>query len=82
MKRSATVLIIPVLSLLLAGVFAPQPSAPAPPATSSPRTAAGWVFYLVSTVTGIPWAEMSAPRPRGRVKPADPSPTFESILTD
>ena len=80
MKRSATVLIIPVLSLLLAGVFAPRPSAPAPPTPSSPRTAAGWVFYLVNTVTGHSWAEMSAPS--DRVKPAAPPPTFESILTD
>ena len=82
MKRSATVLIIPVLSLLLAGVFAPQSSAPAAATPRSPRTATGWVFYLVNTVTRNPWAEMSAPRPRDRMKPADPSPAFESILTD
>ena len=82
MKRSATVLIIPVLSLLLAGVFAPRPSAPALPTPRSPRTATGWVFYLVNTVTGNSWAEMSALRPGDSAKPADPSPTFESILTD
>ena len=82
MKRSATVLIIPVLSLLLAGAFAPQPSATAAPTPSSPRTATGWVFYLVNTVTANPWAQMPAPRPGDRVKPAAPSPTFESILTD
>ncbi len=82
MKRSATVLIIPVLSLLLAGVFAPQPSATAVPFPSSPRTAAGWVFYLVNTVTGNPWAETTTFRPRGNLRPADSSPAFEPILTD
>ncbi len=82
MKRSATVLIIPVLSLLLAGVFAPRPSAPALPTPRSPRTAAGWVFYLVNTVTGNSWAEMSAPRPSDIVKPADASPAIESTFTD
>ena len=82
MKRSATVLIIPVLSLLLAGVFAPRSSAPALPFPSSPRTATGWVFYLVSTVTENPGAETTTSRPRGNLQPADSSPAFESILTD
>jgi len=71
-----------VLSLLLAGAFAPQPGAPAVPTPANPRTASGWVFYLVNTVTGSPWAEMSLPRPGGSIKPASPSSSFESIFTD
>ncbi len=82
MKRSATVLIIPVLSLLLAGVFAPQASVPASPTPSTPRTANGWVFYLVNTVTGNLRDEMTLPRPSGSVKPASSSLSFEPILTD
>ena len=82
MKRSATVLIVPVLSLLLAGAFAPRPSAPAAPTPSRPGTATGWVFYLVNTVTGNPWAGVPAPRPGDTVPPPNPSPAFDSILTD
>ena len=81
MKRSATVLIVPVLSLLLAGAFAPQSSVPAP-TPDGPRIATGWVFYLVNTLTGSPWAEMTEPRRSDAAKPAESSPAFESILMD